>query len=136
MYYTNYSNIDNTPKQNTTKKIQIKHKTSNIPPTKLKINKKEIKKIFDSYKLVDDSSKDITSKKNDKKAKKFKLQNQLEILKKENAKKAKKLKSLKSKQGKINLDTFVKNTLKKYKEPKPKKKSIWDVIEIPKPLVI
>ena len=72
-----------------------------------------------------------------KQLKKLKLQDQFETLKKENAKKAKKLKSLKSKQGKIDIDTFVKNTLKKYKEPKPKKKkSIWDVIEIPKPLVI
>ena len=40
---------------------------------------------------------------------------QLETLKKENAKKAKKLKDLK-------LDYFIKNTLKKYNEPKPKKK--------------
>ena len=79
-------------------------------------------------------------KENAKKAKqlkKLKLQDQLKTSKKENAKEAKKLKSLKSKQGKIILDTFVQNTLKKYKEPKPKKKkSIWDVIEIPKPLVI
>ena len=73
---------------------------------------------------------------NAKKAKQLNLQNQLETLKTENARKAKKLKSLKSKQGKINLDTFVKNTLKKYKEPKPKKKSIWDVVKLPKPLVI
>ena len=72
-----------------------------------------------------------------KQLKKLKLQDQFETLKKENARKAKKLKSLKSKQGKINFDTFIKSTLKKYKEPKPKKKkSIWDVIEIPKPLVI
>ena len=68
---------------------------------------------------------------------KQRAKDRLEILKTENAKKAKKLKSLKSKQGKINLDTFVKNTLKKYKEPKPKKKkSILDVIDLPKPLVI
>ena len=45
--------------------------------------------------------------------------------------------SLQSKKDKINIDTFVKNTLKKYKEPKPKpKKSIWDVVKFPKPLVI
>ena len=43
---------------------------------------------------------------------------------------------LEKKLNKINLDIFVKNSLKKYKEPKPKKKSIWDVIEFPKPLVI
>ena len=67
---------------------------------------------------------------------KQRAKDRLETLKKENAKKAKKLKSLKSKQDKINLDTFVKNSLKKYKEPKPKKKSIWDVIKLPKPLVI
>ena len=64
-----------------------------------------------------------------KKLKKLKLQNQLEALKTENAKKAK---SLKPKQGKIIFDNFIKNTLKKYNEPKPKKKSIWDVIEFPK----
>ena len=131
--YTNYDNIDNTPKKNTTKKIQIDHQKINLPPNKPKINKKEVKKILDSYKIVDDSSDDssddISSKTFYKKAKKYKLQNQRKYLKKENAKKAK--------QGKINLDTVVKNTLKKYKEPKPKKKkSIWDVIDLPKPLVI
>ena len=92
---------------------------------------------------------------NVKKAKQLKLQDQFETLKKENAKKAKQLKKLKPQnqletlkkenakkekkknlKNKINLDTFVKNSLKKYKEPKPKKKSIWDVIELPKPLVI
>ena len=55
----------------------------------------------------------------------------LEILETENAKKAKKLKNLKL-QDKINYDNFIKNTLKKYNKPKPKKKSIWDVIELPK----
>ena len=137
--YTNYDDIDNTPKKNTTKKIQIKHQKINLPPIKRKSNKKIHQEILDSYKnldyLKDDSSEEI-SKKFAKKAKKFKLQTQLKHLKEENAKKAKQLKSLKSKQGKINLDTFVKNTLKKYKEPKPKKKSIWDVIDFPKPLVI
>ena len=64
-----------------------------------------------------------------KKLKKSKLQNQLEALKTENAKKSK---SLKPKQGKIIFDNFIKNTLKKYNEPKPKKKSIWDVIKFPK----
>ena len=34
------------------------------------------------------------------------------------------------------LDKFIKNTLKKYNKPKPKKKSIWDVINIPKPNII
>ena len=55
----------------------------------------------------------------------------LEILETENAKKAKKLKNLKL-QDKINYDNFIKNTLKKHNKPKPKKKSIWDVIELPK----
>ena len=54
----------------------------------------------------------------------------LEILETENAKKAKKLKNLKL-QDKINYDNFIKNTLKKYNKPKPKKKSIWDVIKLP-----
>ena len=57
----------------------------------------------------------------------------LEILKSENSKKAKKLKKLKSlkpKQGKINFDTFTKNTLKNYNKPKPKKK-ITDLIKFP-----
>ena len=90
-------------------------------------------------------------KENAKKAKqlkKLKLQDRLETLKKENAKKAKKINNLKKenakkakkknnlKKKKIDIDIFVKNSLKKYKEPKPKKKSIWDVIEFPKPLVI
>ena len=141
LMYTNYDDIDNTPKKNTTKKIQIKHQKINLPPPiKQKSNKKIHQEILDSYKnrdyLKDDSSDEI-SKKFAKKAKKFKLQTQLKYLKEENAKKAKQLKSLKSKQDKINIDTFVKNTLKKYKEPKPKpKKSIWDVVKFPKPLVI
>ena len=75
--------------------------------------------------------------KKEKKLKKLKLQDRLETLKTENAKKEKKLKNLKSlkhKQNKINIDTFIKNTLKNYNKhkPKPKKKSIWDVIEFPK----
>ena len=60
----------------------------------------------------------------------------LENLKTENARKAKKIKKLKNQ---YQLDKFVKNTLKKYKEHKPKpkpKKSIWDVVKLPKPLVI
>ena len=61
-----------------------------------------------------------------KKLKNLKLQDRLETLKTENVRKAKKLKYLKSKQ-----ETIIKNTLKKYNEPKPKK-SICDVIEFPK----
>ena len=77
---------------------------------------------------------EILETENAKKAKKLKnlkLQYQLDTLKTENIKKAKKLKNLKL-QDKINYDNFIKNTLKKYNKPKPKKKSIWDVIELPK----
>ena len=60
----------------------------------------------------------------------------LKFLKVENEKKLDKLKSLKlkllaKKQGKINLNPFIKNTLKKYNEPKPKKKKITDLIKFP-----
>ena len=67
---------------------------------------------------------------------------QLETLKSENAKKARKLKKLKlqnqfeAKQDKIILDKNIKNTLKKYNKPKPKKKSIWDAINLPKANII
>ena len=58
---------------------------------------------------------------------------QLETLKPENAKKARKLKKLKlQNQFEAKQDKIIKNTLKKYNKPKPKKKSIWDVIELPK----
>ena len=57
---------------------------------------------------------------------------QLETLKSENAKKAKKLKKLKFETLKLQeQDKIIKNTLKKYNKPKPKKKSIWDVIKLP-----
>ena len=61
---------------------------------------------------------------------KLKLQDRLETLKSENAKKAKKLKKLED----LELRLFAINTLKKFNKnkPKPKKKSIWDVIELPK----
>ena len=55
---------------------------------------------------------------------------QLETLKSENAKKAKKLKDLKQKVSENNPDKFIKNTLKKYNKPKPKKK-ITDLIKFP-----
>ena len=48
-----------------------------------------------------------------------------------NQEKRDKIKSLKPKQGKINLDTFIKNTIKKYNKPKPKKKKITDMIKFP-----
>ena len=58
---------------------------------------------------------------------------QLETLKSENAKKARKLKKLKLETLKLQeQDKIIKNTLKKYNKPKAKKKSVWDVIELPK----
>ena len=49
------------------------------------------------------------------------MEAQLKKLKAENIKKAKTLKKLKEKQYEISLDNFIKNTMKKYREPKPKK---------------
>ena len=49
----------------------------------------------------------------------------------ENQEKRDKIKSLKPKQEKINFDTFIKNTIKKYNKPKPKKKKITDMIKFP-----
>ena len=65
-----------------------------------------------------------------------KIKKKLKFLKVENEKKLDKLKSLKlkllaKKQGKINLNPFIKNTLKKYNEPRPKKKKITDLIKFP-----
>ena len=60
---------------------------------------------------------------------------QLETLKSENAKKARKLKKLKLETLKLQeQDKIIKNTLKKYNKPKPKpkKKSIWGAINLPK----
>ena len=127
------------------KKVEVAKKLNK--KVDLKFSKTQFKKTLPyvtrlNHSLIKQRAKDrletlkTENAKKAKQLKKLKLQDRLETLKKENAKKAKKLKSLKSKQGKINLDIFVKNTLKKYKEPKPKKKSIWDVIELPKPLVI
>ena len=62
---------------------------------------------------------------------------QLETLKSENAKKAKKLKKLKLETLKLQeQDKIIKNTLKKYNKPKPKKKSIRDAINLPKANII
>ena len=62
-----------------------------------------------------------------KNAKKIKKKGELGPLTKENAKK------LKSLETKRNIDIFVKDTLRHYKEPKPKpKKKITDVIKFPK----
>ena len=62
---------------------------------------------------------------------------QLETLKSENAKKARKLKNLKLQyQLETKQDKIIKNTLKKYNKPKPKKKSIWDAINLPKANII
>ena len=126
-YYKNFSKIDNTPKKNTKKNIEIYDETSNLKEKdKLKIDKNLIKKYTDKRAQLEILKTENARK--TKKSKNLKLQNQLETLKKENSRKAKKLKSLKTKNDKI-----IKNTLKKYNKPK---KSIWDVIELPKPLVI
>ena len=62
---------------------------------------------------------------------------QLETLKSENAKKARKLKNLKLQyQLEAKQDKIIKKTLKKYNKPKPKKKSIWDAINLPKANII
>ena len=69
-----------------------------------------------------------------KKLKKIKLQDRLETLKTENAKKAKKLKKLKSlkpKQGQINFDNFIKNTLKNIMNLNLIRKKITDKIKFP-----
>ena len=58
--------------------------------------------------------------------KNLKLQTQLENLKAKNIEKAKTLKKLKAQQDEISFDDFIKNTMKKYNKPKPKKKSIFD----------
>ena len=149
IYYKNYSKIDNTPKKTTTKKINIYNDKTNLPEKpKLKADKNIIKKIRDEYEAQRETIKKLENAwklnlqkslkkenaKKSKKSKKLNLQERLEFFKKENAKKAKKLKNFKKQ---YQLDKIVKNTLKKYKEPKPKpKKSIWDVVKFPKPLVI
>ena len=53
--------------------------------------------------------------------KNLKLQTQLENLKAKNIEKAKTLKKLKAQQDEISFDDFIKNTMKKYNKPKPKK---------------
>ena len=68
--------------------------------------------------------------KNQKKINKIKSL-KLANLRLENQEKRDKIKSLKPKQGKINLVPFIKNTLEKYNEPKPKKKKITDLIKFP-----
>ena len=69
-----------------------------------------------------------------KKLKNLKLQTRLEKLKAENIKKAKTLKKLKAgenaknapKQDEISFEDFIKNTMKKYNKPKPKKKRTFN----------
>ena len=131
-FYTDYDDIDNTPKKNTTKKIQIKHQKINLPKIKPKPDKKALKKIYDL-----DKKREYEESKEGRKLRKQKQEQAInKLLKEKKAKTLKQFISLQSKQGNINLDTIVKNTLKKYKKPKPKKKSILDVIDLPKPLVI
>ena len=55
-----------------------------------------------------------------------KMEAQLEKLKAENIEKAKTLKKLKAQQGEISFDNFIKNTMKKYNKPKPKKKRTFN----------
>ena len=116
------------------KKVEVAKKLKK--KVDLKFSKTQFKKTLPyvtrlNHSLITQRAKDrleILKSENSKKANKLKdlkLQDRLETLKSENSKKAKKLKKLKSlkpKQGKINFDTFIKNTLKKYNEPKPKKK--------------
>ena len=54
------------------------------------------------------------------------MEAQLEKLKAENIEKAKTLKKLKEKQYEISLDIFIKNIMKKYNKPKPKKKRTFN----------
>ena len=58
--------------------------------------------------------------------KNLKLQTQLENLKAKNIEKAKTLKKLKAQQDEISFDDFIKNTMKKYNKPKPKKKRTFN----------
>ena len=57
-----------------------------------------------------------------------KMEAQLEKLKAENIEKAKTLKKLKAQQGEISFDNFIKNTMKKYNKPKPKKRELSTII--------
>ena len=125
------------------KKVEVAKKLKK--KVDLKFSKTQFKKTLPyvtrlNHSLITQRAKDqleTLKTENAKKAKKFekiKLQDRLETLKTENAKKAKKLKKLKSlkpKQGKINFDNFIKNTLKNYNEPKPNKKKITDKIKFP-----
>ena len=70
---------------------------------------------------------DFINRENRKKLANLKLENQKKIDKI----KALKLKLSLKKQGKINLVPFIKNTIKKYNKPKPKKKKIADLIKFP-----
>ena len=58
--------------------------------------------------------------------KNLKLQTQLANLKAKNIEKAKALKKLKAQQDEISFDDFIKNTMKKYNKPKPKKKRTFN----------
>ena len=66
------------------------------------------------------------SNKKAKTLKNLKLQTQLENLKAKNIEKAKTLKKLKAQQDEISFDDFIKNTMKKYNKPKPKKKRTFN----------
>ena len=111
------------------KKVEVAKKLKK--KVDLKFSKTQFKKTLPyltglNHSIITQRSKDrleTLKTENSKKAKqlkKLKLQDQLETLKSKNAKKAKQLKDLK-------LGSFIKNTLKKYNEPKNKK--ITDLIK-------
>ena len=60
--------------------------------------------------------------------KNLKLQTQLANLKAKDIEKAKTLKKLKAQQDEISFDDFIKNTMKKYNKPKPKKRELSTII--------
>ena len=110
------------------KKVEVAKKLKK--KVDLKFSKTQFKKTLPYVTRLNHSL--ITQRAKDRldilKLKKLKLQDRLETLKTENAKKAKYLKELKLK---LDTDKFIKNTLKKYNKPKPKKKKIKDSIKFP-----
>ena len=97
-------------KRNTSEKLELK--LTNLREK----NEKKREKLEDiKHKLL---SKELTN---------LRIKNQ----KKRDKLEALKLKRLVKKQGKVDLTPFIKNTFKKYKEPKPKKKKIMDIINLP-----
>ena len=117
--------------------------TSNKEPFRVFLTNTQIKKVEDAKKLkrkVDLKFSKTQFKKTlpyvtklNRSVERQRDKDQLETLKSENAKKAKKLKKLKLETLKLQeQDNFIKNTLKRYNKPKPKRKSIWDAVNLPK----